>query len=185
MTTTADPAGVNPPPPERGAPVGGKKEAARIREVRALELRMAGATFAAIAQALGYSHRKNAQRAVERAMRREQAAIAPDREAFVQMHLMRTERLIQAHWRRATGGDPAATETIRRLLERQARLMGLDKPVRFEVTDAMDAEIEGLLAEMERLTAEQARMDAAAALEQEVQGDGQEQDAAAGDGAAG
>ena len=162
MTSTADPAGtapVAPPPPERGSPVKGKREAARIREVRALELRMAGATFAAIAQTLGYSDRRSAQRAVERAMRHEVDAIAPDREAFVQMHIMRTERLIRAHWQRAVGGDAAATETIRRLLERQARLLGLDKPVRFEVTDAMDAEIEGLLAEMERLAAEQVKME--------------------------
>lgn len=178
MTSTADPAGdqrTPPPPPERGAGPG-KAEAARIREVRALEMRMAGATFAAIAQTLGYSHRKNAQRAVERAIAAEAAAIAPDREAFVQMHLMRTERLIQAHWQRARQGDTAATETIRRLLERQARLLGLDKPVRFEVTDAMDAEIEGLLAEMERLAAEQAKMDAH--TEQEAS-DGQEQEPAA------
>lgn len=181
MTSTADPAGtapVTPPPPERGAPVRGKAEAARLREVRALELRMAGATFAAIAQSLGYAHRKNAQRAVERAIAAEAAATAPDREAFVQMHLMRTERLIRAHWTRAVGGDTAATETIRRLLERQAKLLGLDKPVRFEVTDAMDAEIEGLLAEMERLAAEQVKM------EQEVR-DEQAAEQAPGDGAAG
>lgn len=179
MTSTADPAGeqhpVTPPPPERGAPVKGKAEAARIREVRALELRMAGATFAAIAQSLGYSHRKSAQRAVERAMRAEVDAIAPDREAFITMHVMRTERLIRAHWTNASKGDTAATETIRRLLERQAKLLGLDKPVRFEVTDAMDAEIEGLLADMERLAAEQAKMEAEQHAEQEVS-DGQEQE---------
>lgn len=181
MTSTADPAGtapVTPPPPERGAPVKGKREAARIREVRALELRMAGATFAAIAQTLGYSDRRSAHRAVERAMAAEVDAIAPDREAFTRMHVMRTERLIRAHWTKAVAGDAQSTETIRRLLERQARLLGLDKPVRFEVTDAMDAEIEGLLAEMERLATEQAKM------EQEVR-DEQAEAAAAGDDQAG
>ena len=142
---------VQPPPPQRGAPRGAKKEQALVRENRALELRMAGATFAAIASALGYADKRSAQRAVERAIAKEADALRVDREAFVQMHLLRTERLIRAHWQKATAGDPAATETIRRLLERQSKLLGLDKPVRFEVTDAMDAEIESLLEEMERL----------------------------------
>jgi hypothetical protein len=41
-----------------------------------------------------------------------------------------------------------ATDSIRRLLERQAKLLGLDAPVKVQVSDEIDEQIEALLSQM-------------------------------------
>jgi hypothetical protein len=63
------------------------------------------------------------------------------------------ETLLTSVWGKAQQpSDPdhlKAIETARKLLERQARLLGLDAPLRVAVSDEVDAQIETLLAEMQ------------------------------------
>lgn len=133
-----------------------RRDAARIKEQRALDLRLAGATFQQIAEALGYANRSSARRAFERALEAEIRIGAEARETLRAEQAARLERLLRSAWPAAVRGDAKARGDVIRLLERQARLLGLDAPVNLRVTDGLDGEIEALLEEMERLAREEA-----------------------------
>lgn len=47
----------------------------------------------------------------------------------------RLDRLQAAVWPKALSGDPAAVRAVVRLMERRARLLGLDAPVQVEFVD--------------------------------------------------
>jgi hypothetical protein len=136
-----------------------RRDAAIIKSQRTLDLRMAGATFASIATALGYSDRGAARKAYLRALDAEVNLKADERDAWRREQAARCDRLIRALWPQAMNGDTKAHGAITRHLERQARLLGLDAPTRVQVDDGLTAEIEGLLAEMGRLEREQAVAD--------------------------
>lgn len=101
-------------------------------------------------------------------MAREAERGAVGRELYLTQALLRVERLINALWSRALLGDTKAVAEIRQLLERQSKYLGLDKPVRFEVTDAMDAEIEALVADLAALEARTAGADTAVTHDTDV-----------------
>lgn len=93
------------------------------RERRALELRRAGATFDSIAQQLGFADRSGARYAFNQALTRtlrEPAAEARQLEAD------RLDRLQLAIWAKAMNGDLRAVEHVLKIMERRARLLGLD-----------------------------------------------------------
>lgn len=60
----------------------------------------------------------------------------------------RLDKLQQAVWRQAINGDLRAVQTVLRVMERRARLFGLDAPVRIEVSDQIDRQLEELAASM-------------------------------------
>lgn len=121
---------------------------ARRRAAQAIELRIAGYTYAAIADSVGYAHASAAQKAVVRALAAEEEAQKGDRQRLRDMHNLRIERLIRAAWTPALKGDVKAVTAIRGLLERQAKLNGLDAPINVKITDGIDEEIEALLSQM-------------------------------------
>lgn len=140
-------------PPPRG-----QAAQAREREALLIRLRRDGATFQQIADHLGYSSASNAHRAYRRAMERIPAVEAAEYRALA---LQRLEALWQVTWEKAQAlGDPAAVRACVRILERQARLLGLDAPTNLRVSDGLDGEIEALLAEMQRLTLAEATLSA-------------------------
>jgi len=98
------------------------------RRSKALAMRLAGATYDKIAYTLGYSGRGAAQKDVTRALetaRREMTARADE---LRDLEVMRLDRLQVGLWSRATGGDYRAVDTLLRLMDRRARLLGLDRP---------------------------------------------------------
>lgn len=104
------------------------------RERRVIELRRAGYTFDDIAKAVGYSFASGAHAAYRRALKRtlQEAGVEELREAEVD----RLDRLQRALWTQALTGDVKAISTLLRLMERRARLLGLDAPqkIQAEVT---------------------------------------------------
>ena len=95
---------------------------ARIKRVRALELVAEGKSYDEIAQAVGYSHRGSAHRAVFKAL--------DDREAEGVDHLRATElarldALQVALWDRAMDGDVEAVLAVLRIMDRRIRLLAL------------------------------------------------------------
>ena len=62
----------------------------------------------------------------------------------------RLNELLNALWVRAIGGDEKAIDRVLRIMERRARLLGLDAPTRTEAVtiDAIDREIARLSAEL-------------------------------------
>jgi hypothetical protein len=113
---------VEPTPEEKAAEL-------EAKELKVLELRRAGFTFQRIAEEVGYATPSGAQRALERIMTRN-VPQAP--EEFRWQELDRLDRMQVALWPRAMKGDDRAIGTIVRLMERRARLVGIDAPQRIQ-----------------------------------------------------
>ena len=117
--------------------------------VKAATLRAAGATYREIGQALDIDHTW-ARTLVLRSL---------DKAAYEAADVMRVEegerldRLQRAVWQQALGGDVRAVTAVLRIMERRARLFGLDAPTKVEVTSDADEQIAGLA---ETLLAERA-----------------------------
>jgi len=99
--------------------------AAEARRIEALDLRLAGASYRQIAAQLGVSVRTSFQD-VQRALK---ATLQPAADEVRREEVLRLDRLLLAHWPASTRGDIAATNVALRIMERRARLLGLDVPV--------------------------------------------------------
>ena len=95
------------------------------RRRRALELRMKGLTFAEIADEVGYASPSGAYEAVRKALDYE---AYDDAAEFRKLHVARLETLIAGIWNMAREGKLGAVDRVINLLEREARLLGLDSP---------------------------------------------------------
>lgn len=127
------------------------------RETRVMELRIAGATFDQIAQAVGYTDPSTAREAYLRAMRRTLQPLAD--ELREQQHA-RYERLIRSHWARAIGAggtdpSPKAVDVVLRAMKGLAELHGLNAPVKVqqEVTVHDGSDIDRRVQELAELLA--------------------------------
>ncbi len=138
----------------------------REREARALELRKAGATYEAIAADLGLSNRTAGRRVVVRALQRLTDEPAAEVKA---LELKRLDALYELAFAEAAarhllvrgsdvfdledvGPKLKAIEVCLTVMERRAKLLGLDAPAKARVEviteDAVDAEIRRLSAEV-------------------------------------
>ncbi len=96
---------------------------ARERAARALELRKQGYTFEQIAVELGYRGRQGAFESVMAALREVTREAA---EELIQLDLERLDALWVPQYQAALGGDAQALAGCLRIMERRARLLGLD-----------------------------------------------------------
>jgi hypothetical protein len=115
----------------------------RAEQMRqASQLRAAGATFREIGEALG----------IDATTARRHILDTLDRAAYEDATLMRTlegerlDRLQRGLWAAATSGDTDAARTVVRIMERRAKLFGLDSPTKIEMTADIDAQILALAA---------------------------------------
>lgn len=138
------------------------------RDAEACRLRMRGSTYEQIAQQLGYSHRDLARRAVQRALT---AVVSEPAAELRQLELIRLDELWRRGWAvldrehhlvqagrvvRDAAGSPVpdwhpvlrAIDSLLRVMDRRARLLGLDAPVR--VVPISIGEIEAEIAALER-----------------------------------
>lgn len=111
------------------------------RRRQALELRKAGATYDRIAQQLGFANRGGAYRAVETALREITAEPAQD---VRQLELERLDALLLGLWPQARKGNQGAVDRVLRIMERRAKLLGLDAPTKAEVGGKLSYEIVGV-----------------------------------------
>lgn len=106
------------------------------RDARAWALRLSGATYAEIGQALGVS----AQRA-EQICKRMLAYHRPSAEQVDQhrsTELLRLDRMLRAVWPDALKGNQGAIDRALRISERKSKLLGLDAPNRQELSGTLD-----------------------------------------------
>jgi hypothetical protein len=151
------------------------------RRARAVQMRLEGADYPAIAAELGYSDQaaahKDITRALESAVTRQHKAV----ELLRQEELMRLDLLWVEVWKvlkrdhvtvsngrlvRDDRGQPlrddgpvlAAVDRLVRILERRAKYLGLDAPTKHEVwtLDAIDRAIQELNAELGEAAASEA-----------------------------
>lgn len=99
------------------------------RTSRALELRKSGATFAHIANELGYANESGAYKAVMRALKK---TLQEPADEVRMLEVERLDALLSGLWARKN--TPEVTDRILRIMERRAKLLGLDSPVRSDVT---------------------------------------------------
>jgi hypothetical protein len=99
------------------------------REIKVMELRRAGLTFDRIAEQTGYADPTGAYAAYKRAIKRTMQQPADELRT---QELDTINRLQLAAWPNALKGDTKAILTIVRLMERRAKLLGLDMPIKIE-----------------------------------------------------
>ena len=99
------------------------------KEIRVLELRRVGLTWSRIAEEVGYADHTGAYAAYKRAIKRTMQQPADE---LREQEVDRIDRLQVAVWPSAMKGDTRAILTIIRLMERRAKLLGLDRPIKIE-----------------------------------------------------
>lgn len=104
--------------------------AAKVKAAKAVELRMEGKGFPEIAKELGYNSRQAAHDAVMRALRE---TLREPCEELIRLDLERLDALWQIQYLTAQGGDPQAMAACMKIMERRAKLLGLDAPAKQEV----------------------------------------------------
>ncbi len=105
-----------------------KAAAMAERQRKALELRKTGATYDAIAKAIGVCNKSHASKVVAAAIK---AIIAEPAEAVRQLELERLDGLLRGHWKAAMD-DPARARVVLAIMDRRARYLGLDAPERVQ-----------------------------------------------------
>jgi len=99
------------------------------RKRHAMEMRAEGATYESIAIEIGTT--ENRAREIVRSGLR-QSLQEPSEEIRYQEHF-RLERLMTVVWPRAMKGDGFAVDRVLRIMERKARMLGLDAPAELDV----------------------------------------------------
>lgn len=95
---------------------------ARIKRDRALQLAAEGHSYEAIADAVGYSHRGSAHRAVFRALDEHEAT---DVEALRAMEVARLDVMLRALWPQIEDGDLNAIAAAIRISDMRCRITGV------------------------------------------------------------
>jgi len=123
----------------------------RLREAKVFELRIQGFTFEHIASEVGYQGASGAWQAYQRA---KESMIFESVEEARQLELLRLDEMMFALWDRAIGGDLPAASCVLKIMDRRAKLLGLDKPEKIEVNKwdfdgaDLDAEVQKLVTMM-------------------------------------
>lgn len=127
----------------------------QTRRAFVIELRKSGATYDQIAQATiqkfglgalpaGWDSRY-AYKDVARELERVQGYVNGLAEDVKELEVQRLDRLLLAVWKKAAEGDLGAVDRALRIMERRARLLGLDAPTHLAVEDWREqAKAEGL-----------------------------------------
>jgi hypothetical protein len=117
------------------------------RDARVFELRIQGHTFDQIAGEVGYSGPSGAWQAYQRI---KSETIFESIDEARQLELMRLDEMQLAVWDRAINGDLPAAHCVLKIMDRRAKLLGLDKPEKVEV-NRWDFSGEDLDAEVQRI----------------------------------
>lgn len=100
---------------------------AKIKAAAALEARKEGKTFDQIAEECGYNSRQAAHDAVKRAL---DSIIREPADSLRVLDLERLDVLWQIQYLNAQAGDVQAMAACMKIMERRARLLGLDAPIK-------------------------------------------------------
>ena len=105
----------------------GKAEAAAARRLQAIQLRMGGASYRAIAERLGVSDAQ-AFNDVKAELAKIAKLTSAEAEHVRTIELERLDAMTLALWSKAEQGDQGAIDRLLRVMERRSKLMGLDAP---------------------------------------------------------
>lgn len=111
-----------------------RRATALKKALRALELRTHGFSYEDIAQNVGFANRQNAHRAVKKAMEHLPQEATRD---MRDVELLKLDRLESSLWSQAESGDTASVTAILKVMERRAKLTGLDKPIKVDIRERL------------------------------------------------
>lgn len=100
-----------------------RRTEAEERAARALELHLAGHSYAAIAKAVGYAHKASALKAVRRALA--DTETTQDMREAAELELRRLDAMLTGLWALARRGEPEAVDRVMRINRRQGELRDL------------------------------------------------------------
>lgn len=112
------------------------------RDAEALKLRHAGVSVQRIAQQLGFKTTADAEKAIARAL--DSRGNSNDPAAVRALELDRLDRLQQALWVTALGGDLHAVDRVKALGEARVRLAGIAERGQSVMTEAFDETVAAL-----------------------------------------
>ncbi|WP_182349342.1 hypothetical protein [Tomitella gaofuii] len=118
-----------------------RREHQAQRAKQALQLRLEGHTFRGIAEQLGVSPATivaDVDKALSDIPKREAEQLRGE-------EILRLDRLQRGVWQEAINGDIHASQQALRIIDRRAKMLGLDAPQRVEL-GAQDADLEAVLA---------------------------------------
>lgn len=95
------------------------------KHIRALQLRKSGMPYREIAAKLGYSGPSSAFNAVEQALRE---SIREPADSLRTLELERLDTSLLAIWKAVQAGSLTAIDRALKIMERRAKLLGLDRP---------------------------------------------------------
>ena len=150
------------------------------KQIKALSMYVAGATFEEIARAVPYSDRSTAAKAVKRAIAAHKTVRAELADEARELQLQRLDALWRRHFAAAMGADSEerieggktvrvdvyerrlkATDMLLKIWDRMNKNQGLDQPIRVEATVSTGpSDLMGEIAELSRLIQDKARADA-------------------------
>ncbi len=110
---------------------------AHEKQLTALGLRKAGKTFEAIAAELGYAGPAGSYKAVMSALKR---TLQEPADEVRRLEIERIDAMWEKVWWQIKSGDHKAVNVLLRLMERRAKLLGLDMPKKIAHTDPTGTE---------------------------------------------
>ena len=132
----------------RTSPRSQRRIEAKERALKALELRKKGVRYEQIAQQLGYSNRGNAHKAVMKELDLLAKECLEEASKVRDLELQRLDALYLVAYAEVEEGNVPAIDRCLRIMERRAKLLGLDAAEKVDVngiaTLHFDKEDEGL-----------------------------------------
>lgn len=121
---------------KRGQGKGESKTSPRMmkaveRQRQALELRMAGYTYDVIAEQIGYADGGSAYKAVMLGI---QKTLQEPADEVRKIEVARLDKLLAGIYLQAKQGNLPAMDRVLKVMERRDKLLGLDRPVQWEVS---------------------------------------------------
>lgn len=99
--------------------------------MQALELRKAGVSYVRIAEVLGYASGSGAHKAVASALKKTLQEPADDLRT---LEIERLDAMLSAIWASVKQGQYGAIDRAIKIMERKAKLLGMDAPTKHDVT---------------------------------------------------
>lgn len=100
------------------------------RQKEALSLRLVGLSYDAIAERLGFANRSGAFRAVQAALKK---TLQEPADELRTLELERLDSMLLPMMAQAKKGNQGAVDRVLRIMERRAKLLGLDAPTKQEI----------------------------------------------------
>ena len=101
------------------------------RQKEALSLRLVGLSYDAIDERLGFANRSGAFRAVQAALKK---TLQEPADELRTLELERLDSMLLPMMAQAKKGNQGAVDRVLRIMERRAKLLGLDAPTKQEIT---------------------------------------------------